>query len=930
MAKKRAAARAPKSTKKKTRSASTKKKARKAPAKRRQSATFRQRLGSLTWSQAARLLGAEGGVWLRMGADAEIRLPGDVDLRPQRCLVAVRLPDAPDEVAEVTVLRRTGRSGELAVECSLCEGPCRHQGAALWMLLDSKVDLGLAAPPDESVPLEHLTAAELSERALSDRERRAREEKMRVSSSDPKKLWTDYLVENRSSGRSYRVALRGWEVGESYCSCADFSRNRIGTCKHILKVQAKAKKTFKAGQRKRAYRRKHFSMSVSYGTTADPSVGLRLHMPHAADEQLLKLVGPLRDTVLTDASMAARLLHRLERHGLAVNIHPDAEELLQRSLRQSHLRELSAEIQRRPRRHPLRKTLLDAELLPYQLEGIAFAVGAGRAILADDMGLGKTIQAIGTAELLAREADIKRVLIVCPASLKSQWRSEIQRFCGRSAAVVIGKASERAKQYQDSTFFTICNYEQVLRDRKEIETVPFDLIILDEGQRIKNWEAKTSAALRGLSSPYRLVLSGTPLENRLGELYTVVRFVDEQLLGPPDQFFNRYRHVDDNGATVGFRRLDELRERLAPVLLRRTRSAVAKELPSRTDEVVRVTPTEEQLEIHDGQMKIVAQIAHKSYLNHIDLLRLRRALAIARMASNSTWLVGQTEPEYSSKLERIQELFEDLLADPSRKIIVFSEWRRMLDRIELRLDSLGARYVRLDGRVSQKKRAERVGEFQADPGCRVILMTNAGSTGLNLQKATTVINVDLPWNPAVLEQRIGRAHRMGQRNPVHVYKLVTEGTIEERLLDTLASKQDLSDAVLDAASDRIEVTMSTGMSDLRKKLERILDPVPLEVEDQSQARDTERSLKEAEERRSRVSEASGQLVAAALGLAGQLLDQGSKTEPDAATVDRLTERLSENVERDPDGLPQLRLTLPSDDALRSIARTLARLLGQPM
>ena len=617
---------------------------------------------------------------------------------------------------------------------------------------------------------------------------------------------------------------------------------------------------------------------------------------------------------------------KLERHGLAVNVHPDAEELLQRSLRQSHLREVSAEIKGRPHRHPLRKTLLQAELLPYQLEGVAFAVGAGRAILADDMGLGKTIQAIGTAELLAREADIERVLVVCPASLKSQWRAEIKRFCRRSVTIVNGTALERAEQYQAPSFFSICNYEQVLRDATHIETVPFDLIILDEGQRIKNWEAKTSAVLRGLPSPFRLVLSGTPLENRLGELYTVVRFVDEQLLGPPDQFFNRYRCADEHGVTVGFRRLDELRERLSQVLLRRTRSGVAKELPSRTDEVLRVAPTEEQLSIHDGQMRIVAQIAQKSYLSHMDLLRLRRALSMARMVSNSTWLVGQTEPEYSSKLERLQELFEDLLADPSRKITVFSEWRRMLDRIEIRLNSLGARFVRLDGNVPQKARAARVDEFQTDPGCRIILMTNAGSTGLNLQRATTVINVDLPWNPAVLEQRIGRAHRMGQRSPVHIYKLVTEGTIEERLLDTLASKQDLSDAVLDPTSDRSEVTMSTGMSDLRKKLERIPDPVPSGVQDQSQAQLALSSMEEAEGRRLRVSEASGQLVMAALGLAGQLIGGDSKEEPNTAAVDRLAKRLSESVERDKDGRPQLRLTLSGDDALRGIARTLAGLL----
>ena len=216
---------------------------------------------------------------------------------------------------------------------------------------------------------------------------------------------------------------------------------------------------------------------------------------------------------------------------------------------------------------------------------------------------------------------------------------------------------------------------QILRDLTAVESVPWDLIVLDEGQRIKNWESKTSNVIQLLQSTYRLVLSGTPLENNLGELFTVSRFVDEHRLGPAYQFFNRHRVVDERGRTIGYQRLDELRETIRPILLRRTRAEVAKQLPERTDEIV---------------------------------------------------------------------------------------------RIERRLDTIGCDHVRLDGQVPQKNRAEIVARFQDDPNCRVILMTNAGSTGLNLQSANTVINVDLPWNPAVLEQRIARAHRMGQQNPVHV------------------------------------------------------------------------------------------------------------------------------------------------------------------
>ena len=201
----------------------------------------------------------------------------------------------------------------------------------------------------------------------------------------------------------------------------------------------------------------------------------------------------------------------------------------------------------------MRTELLKEPLLPYQLDGIAFAVGAGRAVLADDMGLGKTIQGIGVAELLSHVAGVQRVLIVCPTRSKRSGSSEIQRFCDRDCQLVMGSAEERFPQYDNGCFFTICNYEQVLRDLEAIEQVNWDLIILDEGQRIKNWEAKTSRVIKSLRSRFALVLSGTPLENRLDELYSVVQFIDDRRLGPGFRFFHRHRVVDEKGRSSGTR-----------------------------------------------------------------------------------------------------------------------------------------------------------------------------------------------------------------------------------------------------------------------------------------------------------------------------------------------------------------------------------------
>ncbi len=881
---------------------------------------FHQRLARLTVYQATQMLGENGKSLLTRGSQIEIDPYKNVHLSGDLLRISMKLPED-KSLANVTMTLQSARDKQIQINCDQCSHNCGHMGAALAHLLESKESLGFSAPPDETVAMELLTEDELIRRALAEREVRAKEERMTVRSTDAKRPWTDYVVTSLKSGKTYRVALRGTQRGQSYCSCPDFRTNHLGTCKHIIHTLEKVKRKFPAAKIKQKYQRKNLSVRVDY----QHPVGLVFNLPDKLDEKIEKLLGK-NATATHDGKSMMSLIQAIENAGCNVHVYPDAEEFIQRTLVQEHLENLCSEVRKSPAKHPLRKSLLSVELLPYQLDGIAFAVGAGRAILADDMGLGKTIQGIGVAELLAREANIQRVLVVCPASLKSQWQSEIFRFCGRSSQLIMGSGAERDQQYGSDVFFTICNYEQVNRDLANVEKVNWDLIILDEGQRIKNWESKTSQIVRSLKSTFALVLSGTPLENRLDDLYTVVQFVDDMRLGPAYRFFHKHREVDDRGKPIGYKKLDELREALRPILLRRTRDAVAKQLPERTDEVVRIRPTDEQLQISNSQLSLAAQIAAKKFLTEMDVLRLQKALLLARMAADSTFLIDQATPEFSSKLERLGELLDELIAEPSRKIVLFSEWKRMLDRIELKLDSIGCDYVRLDGSVPQKQRAAIVSKFQNDPNCRLILMTNAGSTGLNLQSANTVINVDLPWNPAVLEQRIARAHRMGQKNPVHVYKLVTENTIEERLLETLASKQDLADAALDFESDTDSVTMKSSIANIRERLEKILQPQRPAAIDESARRLVEAQTNSIQERRQRVSAAGGQLLGAALQLVGELVQRADQPEPTQEVVSQLTDSLTSCVQRDDAGRPQLTICLANDEALRSLAQTLARLL----
>ena len=893
--------------------------------KKRESLTLRDLLSHLRYGQACRLLGERGKQLIMEGGSYEVDIDAQVFLGDD--LFRLRFPSAGSDGDTVVTIRMAADARDrLRWECSACGTACWHVGAAFSLILEEKLALGLAAPPPERVPVESLGEEELVRRALADREERAKTERFKLRTANSKVPWTDYLITSAASGKTYRVALRGEERGQSYCSCPDFRTNTLGTCKHIMYALRRVRGKFPSSELHKPYRRKELSVHVQYGERAS----LQLGVPDRLAPELEPIVRPLIGRPIEDARDLLHRVGRIERLGHRVNIYPDAEELIQQRLFQDRIRSLIDEIRKSPSTHPLRKTLLKRELLPYQLDGIAFAVGQGRAILADDMGLGKTIQAVGVAELLARQAGISRVLVICPASLKSQWRSEIHRFSHRDCQLVIGGAAQRAAQYANGCFFTVCNYEQVLRDILAIERVRWDLIILDEGQRIKNWEAKTSAVVKGLKSPFALVLSGTPLENRLDELYSVVQFIDDRRLAPAFRFFNRHRVVDERGRVLGYRNLEQLRENLRPILLRRTRESVLQQLPPRSTEIVRIAPKEEQAELHRTHMRVVSTIVRKPYLSEMDLLRLQKALLMCRMAADSTYLVDKREPSYSSKLEHLAELLDQLFAERGRKAVLFSEWTTMLNLIEPLPETQRLNYVRLDGSVPQKDRQRIVNQFQESDKCQLFITTNAGSTGLNLQAANTVINVDLPWNPAVLEQRIGRAHRMGQKQPVQVFVLVTEETIEENLLNTLSAKKDLALAALDPESDVDAVEFASGMEELRRRLEVLLGAKPQAAVDESVKR-AEEEQHRALAYRERVSAAGGELLGAAFHFLGELVGQEQAAEPPRQIVQDLRHRLTECVQEDERGRQKLTITLPSRETLDQLAGTLARLLavGKP-
>jgi superfamily II DNA or RNA helicase len=407
----------------------------------------------------------------------------------------------------------------------------------------------------------------------------------------------------------------------------------------------------------------------------------------------------------------------------------------------------------------------------------------------------------GVTNLPARLPNCRGVL-----SVKYQWKTEIEKFCELSAQVIDGPAAHRQRLYAAPAFFNLTSYEVLLKDIEEMHRLHPDLIILDEAQRIRNWATTTARTIKQLKSRYAFVLTGTPLENKLEELYSVVEFIDGRRLGPAFRFLKEHRVEDEKGKLLGYRGLDLIHRRLEPILLRRTRREVLTQLPERTDQVFRVPMTPQQAAPYAEQSEILARLMHKwqrqGWLSEIDLHRITCCIQNMRMLCDSTFLFDK-ETNFSPKLEEFKEIIHELANEENRKVVAFSEYERMTHLAGTALDKLKIGWVSLHGGVPGRKRGDLMKQFREDPACKVFLSTDAGGVGLNLQAASAVVNFEPPWNPARLEQRIARVHRMAQMRPVQVIHLLTEKSIEERVWETLRLKKALFAGLFDAATSEV-------------------------------------------------------------------------------------------------------------------------------
>jgi hypothetical protein len=636
-----------------------------------------------------------------------------------------------------------------------------------------------------------------------------------------------------ASGGLYEVEIRSLDQPLNSCGCADHRVNGLGTCKHIEGVLARLRRrrtrAFRAAQREGAPWLELFVPRCGEPRLLWPTASAAVSAARTALAPFLRPDGALADP---SPELIAALLE-------AVGADPDA----QQQLRVSRYLEpwLDAARQRAARGEARERFLAEVaagtqsldilrhKLLPYQRDGMLHLAFGQRALLADDMGLGKTIQSIAAVELLRRLNGIGRVLVVCPASLKGEWQEQVARFSGASTLLVNGSRPARLAQYADPSFFTVVNYEQVVVDSADINrTLRPDVVILDEAQRIKNWHTKTARAVKSLVSPYAFVLTGTPIENRIDEIYSIVQYLDPGLLGPLFRFNRNFYDLDEKGRPTGYKNLDELMRRLQPVMLRRRKRDVETELPGRSVKNYLVGMAEEQrtrYEEYRTQAARLASVAKRRPLTPKEFERLQRLLACMRMLCDTPFIL---DPgcRLCPKLEELERVLTDLLADPERKVIVFSEWERMLTLVRELAEDMEIEAAWHTGSVPQDRRRTEIARFKRDPGCRLFLSTDSGSVGLNLQAASAVINLDLPWNPAKLEQRIARAWRKNQTRSVDVINLVTEDSIEQAMLHVLSQKQALADGVLDGVGDLKSMALPSSRRAFVERVAEMLAPHP--------------------------------------------------------------------------------------------------------
>ncbi|MBN1768684.1 MAG: DEAD/DEAH box helicase [Prolixibacteraceae bacterium] len=646
-------------------------------------------------------------------------------------------------------------------------------------------------------------------------ERRFKAEKADYSIKWARNIYGDHLLTNER-GVKYKVFLRDFEKEIGYSDSADARKNKLGTTKHIMY----AFNMLKEDKNISARMSKTFPFVEVY---CDPLNDYKITWYYPNDLSLSEkhfISKYFKNNSYIEDEELTRLLDFFDEAESipSIEIRPEVKEKVEAAFEQKLLGDIKKSV-------IPDYTDIKADLYPYQKEGVEFCLFKKYAIIADEMGLGKTLQAITSAVLKMKYFGFRKILVVCPASLKEQWKKEIEKFSSEKAVVVQGSPEERESLYLNSSeSFIIVNYEAVLRDFRVLNEAGIDFMILDEAQKVKNYETKTASAVNNVQTNHTLVITGTPIENKLIDIYSILNILDPHFLGPLWEF--SYQHClfdpEKPNKINGYFDLQKLNKKLNEVLIRREKRDVLEQLPNVQQINIPVELSSLQSDYHSSYANGISRIIRKKFLTPFDLQKLQMLLTKMRMVCDSTYLVDE-ETNDSPKMAELENiLLEQLdLKNSKRKIIIFSEWvkvHKLIGRF-LRENNIG--FAELNGKIPVKSRGELIHKFETNEHCKVFLSTEAGGSGLNLQVADTLINFELPWNPAKKNQRIGRIDRLGQKSSnLTIFNLITRQSIEQHIAAGLLVKQNLFDGVLgDGGNTNFVDFSSKGRSQFIQQLE---------------------------------------------------------------------------------------------------------------
>jgi superfamily II DNA or RNA helicase len=456
---------------------------------------------------------------------------------------------------------------------------------------------------------------------------------------------------------------------------------------------------------------------------------------------------------------------------------------------------------------------LQAELRPYQLDGFRWmariAQWEGGACLADDMGLGKTLQSLA---ILLHRAPLGSALVVCPVSVVPNWINEVAKFAPtlNVKTLTSGNREQILKNLAPNDLL-ITSYGILQSEEKALSEIVFATIVLDEAHAIKNFTTKTSKAAMLLQAPFRVALTGTPIQNHLGEVWNLFNFINPGLLGTQKHFTDTFVKSDDEMAR------NHLKKLIAPFILRRLKSAVLEELPPKIEVVKKITLSEKERAYYEAlRRQAIINMESDDSAQGTKHLKALAEITRLRQACCNVALVDPAIEIGSSKLATFLEIVGDLIENKHRAL-VFSQFVTHLSLVRVELDRLGIKYQYLDGSSPMNEREQSVKKFQSGEGDLFLISLKAGGLGLNLTAADYVIHLDPWWNPAIEDQASDRAHRFGQSRPVTIYRLVAENTIEEKIIELHNTKRDLADSLLEGSDQSAKMSMVELMSLLRER-----------------------------------------------------------------------------------------------------------------